>query len=131
VTSQQAYAIEGMTMLPGIDDRRQKNEVTYEPDATTMLNFAQANNMNFLSIWRSSATTAAAPAASTTTLAPASRRAPGISATYSNRSPARPFRQPEAGAPSAMLRKVLQLLNPAPATSVLTLRLCRRKEAFG
>ena len=51
VTSQQAYAMEGMTMLPGIDDRRQKNEVTYEPDATTMLNFAQANNMNFLSIW--------------------------------------------------------------------------------
>jgi len=51
VTSQQAYAMEGMTLLPGIDDRKQKNEVTYEPDATTMLNFAQANNLNFLSIW--------------------------------------------------------------------------------
>ena len=51
VTSQQAYAMEGMTLLPGIDDRRQKNEVTYEPDATTMLNFAQANGLNFLSIW--------------------------------------------------------------------------------
>jgi hypothetical protein len=51
VTSAQAYAMEGMTMLPGIDDRRQKNEVTYEPDATTMLNFAQANGLNTLSIW--------------------------------------------------------------------------------
>jgi hypothetical protein len=51
VTLQQAYEMEGMTLLPGIDDRKQKNEVTYEPDATTMLNFAQANNLNFLSIW--------------------------------------------------------------------------------
>jgi hypothetical protein len=51
VTSQQAYAMEGMTLLPGIDDRKQKNEVTYEPDATTMLNFAMADNLNFLSIW--------------------------------------------------------------------------------
>lgn len=51
VTSQQAYAMEGMTLLPGIDDRKQKNEVTSLADATTMLNFAQANNLNFLSIW--------------------------------------------------------------------------------
>ncbi len=28
VTSQQAYGMEGMTLLPGIDDRKQKNEVT-------------------------------------------------------------------------------------------------------
>ena len=40
-----------MTLLPGIDDLKKKTEVTYEPDATTMLNFAQANNMNFLSSW--------------------------------------------------------------------------------
>jgi len=51
VTSAQAYAMEGMTLLPGIDDRRQKNEVTSEADATTMLNFAQANGQNTLSIW--------------------------------------------------------------------------------
>ena len=38
-------------MLPGIDDLRKKTEVTYKPDATTMLNFAQSNSMNFLSIW--------------------------------------------------------------------------------
>jgi hypothetical protein len=51
LTSAQLWNMEGMTMLPGIDDLRKKTEVTYEPDATTMLNFAKANNMNFLSIW--------------------------------------------------------------------------------
>ncbi len=51
LTSAQIWHMEGMTMLPGIDDLRKKTEVTYEPDATTMLNFAQTNNMNFLSIW--------------------------------------------------------------------------------
>jgi len=51
LTSAQIWNMEGMTMLPGIDDLRKKTEVTYEPDATTMLRFAQSNNMNFLSIW--------------------------------------------------------------------------------
>jgi hypothetical protein len=51
LTSAQIWTMEGMTMLPGIDDLRKKTEVTYEPDATTMLNFATANGMNFLSIW--------------------------------------------------------------------------------
>ena len=51
MTSAQLWNMEGMTLLPGIDDLRKKTEVTYEPDATTMLSFAQANNMNFLSIW--------------------------------------------------------------------------------
>lgn len=51
LTAAQIWNMEGMTILPGIDDLRKKTEVTYEPDATTMLNFAEANNMNFLSIW--------------------------------------------------------------------------------
>ena len=51
LSSAQIWNMEGMTLLPGIDDLRKKTEVTYEPDATTMLNFAAANNMNFLSIW--------------------------------------------------------------------------------
>ena len=51
LTPVQLWHMEGMTLLPGIDDLRKKTEVTYEPDATTMLGFAQANNMNFLSIW--------------------------------------------------------------------------------
>ena len=41
LTSAQIWNMEGMTLLPGIDDLRKKTEVTYEPDATTMLNFAQ------------------------------------------------------------------------------------------
>jgi len=38
-------------MLPGIDDFPKKTEVTYLPDATAMLNLAQQQKMNFLSIW--------------------------------------------------------------------------------
>jgi hypothetical protein len=51
LTSTQIWAMEAMTMLPGIDDYPKKTEVTYLPDAQTMLNFAQANGMNLLSIW--------------------------------------------------------------------------------
>jgi hypothetical protein len=55
LTSAQRWSMEGMTMLPGIDDLRKKTEVTYEADATTMLNFAKSpapgSSMNFLSIW--------------------------------------------------------------------------------
>jgi hypothetical protein len=51
LTSAQIWNMEAMTLLPGIDDLRKKTEVTYLPDATTMLNFAQANNMNLLSMW--------------------------------------------------------------------------------
>jgi hypothetical protein len=51
MTSSQLYAMEAMTMLPGIDDYPKKTEVTYLPDAQTMLSFAQSKSMNFLSIW--------------------------------------------------------------------------------
>jgi len=51
LTSAQLWNMEGMTLLPGIDDLRKKTEVTSEADATTMLGFAQANNMNLLSAW--------------------------------------------------------------------------------
>jgi hypothetical protein len=50
-SSAQLYNMIGMTMLPGIDDYPKKTEVTYLPDAQTMLTFAQANGLNFLSIW--------------------------------------------------------------------------------
>jgi hypothetical protein len=84
--------MEGMTMLPGIDDLKKKTEVTYEPDATTMLNFAQASNMNFLSIWAIQRDNGGCPAPSTATPAPGSPRTPGTSVTYSSRSPADPGR---------------------------------------
>jgi hypothetical protein len=50
-TSAQLWAMEGMTLLPGIDDFPKKTEVTSLDDAQTMLNFARQQNMNFLSIW--------------------------------------------------------------------------------
>jgi hypothetical protein len=49
--SAQLWNMEGFTMLPGIDDYPKKTEVTSLSDAQTMLNFANANNMNYLSIW--------------------------------------------------------------------------------
>jgi hypothetical protein len=46
-----SWAMVGMTMLPGIDDFPKKTEVTSLSDAQTMLNFAEQQGMNFLSIW--------------------------------------------------------------------------------
>jgi len=51
LTSAQIWNMEAMTAMPGIDDLRKGTEVTSLADATTMLNFAKTNNMNFLSIW--------------------------------------------------------------------------------
>jgi hypothetical protein len=51
LTSAQLWNMEAMTLLPGIDDYPKKTEVTFLADAQAMLNFAQANNMNLLSIW--------------------------------------------------------------------------------
>ena len=45
------WHLEGMTMLPGIDDYPKKTEVTYLHDAAAMMRFARAHRMNFLSIW--------------------------------------------------------------------------------
>jgi hypothetical protein len=51
LTSAQIWNMEAMTLLPGIDDYPKKTEVTSLADTQAMLNFAQANNLNFLSIW--------------------------------------------------------------------------------
>jgi hypothetical protein len=51
LTSARVWTMEAMTMLPGIDDYPKKTEVTNLNDAQAMLSFAQAQNMNFLSIW--------------------------------------------------------------------------------
>jgi Glycosyl hydrolases family 18 len=45
------WHLEGLTMLPGIDDYPKKTEVTYSRDAAAMMRFARAHQMNFLSIW--------------------------------------------------------------------------------
>jgi hypothetical protein len=51
LSSAQIWNMEAMTLLPGIDDYPKKTEVTSLTDAQTMLNFAQANNLNLLSTW--------------------------------------------------------------------------------
>jgi len=45
------WHLEGMTLLPGIDDYPKKTEVTYLHDTAAMMGFARARGMNFLSIW--------------------------------------------------------------------------------
>ena len=50
-TSAQLWAMEGNTILPGIDDYPKKTEVTYLADAQRLLSFAQANGINTLSMW--------------------------------------------------------------------------------
>jgi Glycosyl hydrolases family 18 len=50
-TSAELWAMEGNTILPGIDDYPKKTEVTYLVDAQRLLDFARANGIGTLSIW--------------------------------------------------------------------------------
>jgi hypothetical protein len=50
-TAKELWAMEGSTILPGIDDYPKKTEVTYPSDAQKLLAFATANGTNTLSIW--------------------------------------------------------------------------------
>ena len=50
-TSAELWAMEGNTMLPGIDDYPRKTEVTYLADAQDVRDFARANGIGTLSIW--------------------------------------------------------------------------------
>ena len=50
-TPAQLWTMEAITLMPGIDDKRTGNEVTYLADAQATLTFAQANNLNLLTIW--------------------------------------------------------------------------------
>jgi hypothetical protein len=50
-TSAQLWAMEGNTLMPGIDDYPKKTEVTFVADAQQLVTFAQANGINTLSIW--------------------------------------------------------------------------------
>jgi hypothetical protein len=49
----QLWAMEGLTLLPGIDDYPKKTEVTSLADAQKVLDFARANGMSVVSIWTS------------------------------------------------------------------------------
>jgi len=50
-TSAQLWAMEGNTILPGIDDYPRKTEITYVPDAQRLYDFAKSVGINTLSIW--------------------------------------------------------------------------------
>ena len=50
-TSAELWAMEGNTILPGIDDYPKKTEVTSVADAQALVAFAQANGIGTLSIW--------------------------------------------------------------------------------
>ena len=50
-SSQLLWAIEGVTLLPGIDDYPKKTEVTYLSDARQVLAFARAHRLPLVSIW--------------------------------------------------------------------------------
>jgi len=50
-TTAQLWAMEGNTLLPGIDDYPRKTEVTSVADAQRLLAFAQANGIGTLSMW--------------------------------------------------------------------------------
>jgi Glycosyl hydrolases family 18 len=45
------WAMEGITLLPGIDDYPKKTEVTYLGDARLVKNFARAHRLPMVSIW--------------------------------------------------------------------------------
>ena len=51
LSSTQLWNMMALTAMPGIDDYPKKTEVTQVADAQTMVAFAEANNMNLLSIW--------------------------------------------------------------------------------
>jgi hypothetical protein len=48
---QQLWAMEGMTILPGIDDYPGKTEITYLSDTRRILAFASQHGLGLLSIW--------------------------------------------------------------------------------
>jgi hypothetical protein len=50
-TPAQLWAMQGNTILPGIDDFPKKTEVTYLADAQRLLDFARTNGIGTLSIW--------------------------------------------------------------------------------
>ena len=50
-TAAQLWAMEGNTLLPGIDDYPRKTEITYLADAQRVLDFGRANGIGLISIW--------------------------------------------------------------------------------
>jgi len=51
LSQRRLWALEGITILPGIDDYPKKTEVTYLPDAARIAAFARAHGLPEISIW--------------------------------------------------------------------------------
>jgi hypothetical protein len=51
LSQRQLWALEGITLLPGIDDFPKKTEVTYLKDAKTVTAFARSHGLPAISIW--------------------------------------------------------------------------------
>jgi hypothetical protein len=51
LSQRRLWALEGITILPGIDDYPKKTEVTYLPDAQAVASFARSHGMPEISIW--------------------------------------------------------------------------------
>lgn len=51
LSQRRLWAMEGITLLPGIDDYPKKTEVTYLSDARQVMRFAMARRLPMLSIW--------------------------------------------------------------------------------
>jgi hypothetical protein len=50
-TDAQLWALEGNTIMPGLDDYPRKTEVTYPADAQRLVDFARSVGINTLSMW--------------------------------------------------------------------------------
>ncbi len=50
-TAAQLWAMQGNTIMPGLDDYPRRTEVTYPADAQRLLDFARANGISLLSMW--------------------------------------------------------------------------------
>lgn len=50
-TSAELWAMEGNTLMPGLDDYPRRTEATYPADAQKLVSFAEANGISTLSIW--------------------------------------------------------------------------------
>jgi len=50
-SDRQLWAVEGITILPGIDDYPGKTEITYLGDAQRILDFARTHGLGLMSLW--------------------------------------------------------------------------------
>src|SRR5438034_9608937 len=85
-TTSELWAMEGNTILPGLDDYPRKTEATSLADAQRLLTFAESNAVGMLSMWAVQRDNGGCPGRPDRTAAPESSRIPGTSAACLRRS---------------------------------------------